>query len=695
MPFDKLRRMRDALSSATRLRDVNPNHPAIVAGSYIALLFFAVLVHRGAWNGGWKEDDARQLLSVMNIPFWHFLLDRDTWQTFADNAFTPILAGQYRGDMLLFGLNPRGFYLHHAVELAITSIFSYHLLCQRIPRHLSMLATIGLIVAMPTFSVMNFLSNRHYLTGLLLSIGSAHLYQRALHDDRTRNSIFSAGLFFLAMLAKELYAVVLIYFLLTSWRTPLFRRVLVLYVTSFVIFAAWRAYMLGSLLGGHHTDHLFIDRLAALSHVHRAIFGGDLVAAVFLVSVVILILRHRLFGIRQFVGLAAVLLAIYVPLLFATYAFQVGDYYFVLRLSFLPTWLCAAGLAYIAMLLHETGAKNTAGILMLAFIAITATASARRMDDFLTTLQEYDIQTKFIENAGSEVALFPSSLLNGFDGPLIQQVAFAAGHTPAGIILFRDDINPRFSSYWEYDVRCRCMVQLSHDKVLEKSAHLGRPDDIIISRNPISLLVTWQAQQGLASVVVEPDGDSWCLLSVPGMHSLESCQKSPLHFVRLIPKNQSSLFQAKIASRRKGGLLVSTPLMSVPIDGTLQWSRGFFLPGSFLSNGKSTICHIDSPGKKEVILSRTSPLELRGWILGPPNAGNDTIPLAILAGSTGKNFVANLHREPRPDVTNLDGTVIGGQVLDADLHRVESGNYRLLLGFEDTICNSSITMDIR
>lgn len=139
---------------------------------------------------------------------------------------------------------------------------------------------------------------------------------------------------------------------------------------------------------------------------------------------------------------------------------------------------------------------------------------------------------------------------------------------------------------------------------------------------------------------------------------------------------------------------MATPDMSVPADGTLQWSRGVFLPDSAQPGGKSSLCHIDSPGDKETFLSKASPLELRGWILGPSNIRPDTIPLAILAGAARKRYSANLYRQPRPDVKEPIGMVIGGQVLDADLHRVDPGTYQLLLGLEDAVCDTGITMTI-
>lgn len=682
-------------ASATRILGIDLDSPAFVVGSYIALLLFSVLVHRGAWNGDWREDDARQLLSVIDTPFWRLLFKHDAWMTFNFNAFTPILAGQYLLDYFLFGLNPRGFYLHQVTELAIASICTYHLLCQRVPRHLSMLATIGILVAMPTFSVINFLSNRHYLSGLILSIGSVYFYRRALNDERPMSLLISTGLFFLAMLAKELYAVTLLYFILTSWRTALFSRVLALFSVAFSIFALWRGQMLGGFIGGYGTDHPLLERIAALGQVHRAIFGSDLVAAIFTITIVILVFRHRLFGLRHLVGLAAVLIAVYFPLLFATYAFQSGKYYFVLRLSFLPAWLCGVGLAYIAMRLREVGARKTAILVLLAFIAITGFAASRTMAGFRETLHEYDIQGNFIQNAGPTSALFPTSLVGGEESSFQQQISLANGRNPSGIIKFRDDVYPGFSSYWEYDRHCHCMVQLQYSQVLEKASHLEPLSALFKPRDsaPISILVTWQARQGMTRLVFEPAGKSYCLLSVPGMYSMASCPKVTKSLERLIPKDKIALLHAQFGYARQDGLVIITPFMGVPSDGTLQWSRGVFLPSSVQPERISGKCQIDVPTNKGV-LSRTSPLELRGWILGPSNTRNDTIPLAILSGSDGKNFIANLHREPRPDIVNPDGIAIGGHVLDADLHRVEPGNYRLLLGIEDSICDTGVNMAI-
>jgi hypothetical protein len=388
------------------------------------------------------------------------------------------------------------------------------------------------------------------------------------------------------------------------------------------------------------------------------------------------------------------LLVIYLPLLFATYAFQAGDYYFVLRLSFLPAWLCAAGLAWIAARLHETGARKMACILLLAFIALTAATAMRRMGGFPESFHEYDIQAKFIENAGPEAALFASSALNGYDNDL-QLVTLAAGHAPAGLIQYGEDIYPGIKSYWEYDVRCRCMAQLSQAQVVEKASRLDRLRTLAEKSAPIPLLVTWQARQGLATIVVEPEGESWCLLAVPGIHPITVCPKSSISLVSRIPPDKFALLHAQFSRVGQNRLFVISPFMNLPADGTLQWSRGVFLPDSVQRAKAAGTCHIDTPGNMELMQPRGAPLELRGWILGPSNLTPDEIPLAILAGSSGKNYVANLYREPRPDVRIPEGMAIGGHILDADLRRVESGAYRLLLSIDNAICDTGIPMTVR
>ena len=647
------------------------------------LLLITFLAHHDALNGDWRGDDMQQLISAKDHSLFQLLFHPHAWRTFTENFFTPFLAGQYQLDILLFGYNPHGFFFHNLADLAATAILTYHFLARRSPPLLSVLACFCFLLTMPTFGMSAFLMSRHYLAGLFFAIASIYMHQNAYRGNLTRNLLASAGLFFLALMCKEIYAMVLLYFLLRSWRSPAFAKSLVLYPLLLAIFIAWRWHMLGGLVGGYDFDGSFLDRVRALACVHRAIFGSDAAAVVCLGVVTAVAVYHRLFDRKRLIYLVAFVLAAYMPLLFATFMI-----YYVpvssLRFAFFPAWLLFAGMTYIATLLWEKGNQKTAGVVLLGFLAMTTMTSVRQVEGFRNSLKDEDVQATFIRNGGPASAIFLTSAFSSLDGNIFRRLAELGGYRPSNIIVSQDDVVPGITSFWEYDHHCRCMVRLSQAQVDEKLAKLPKlPAD----NAPISLLTIWQARRGMVSLITAPDLKSTCQVTIPG--ALSDCPKESEFLKKVIPTDRMDWSRTRIRRTRNDGLVTSTPFLQIPWSGTIQWNRVVFLPIQPQPLIQSGRCRIDTPLQKTIQLKPADPMEIRGWIQAPSDIKLDAVPFATLNGAEGKRYTTNLYRTPRPEVEQSTGqTVIGAHILDADFNRVAPGTYRLLLGIENALCDT-------
>jgi hypothetical protein len=151
--------------------------------------------------------------------------------------------------------------------------------------------------------------------------------------------------------------------------------------------------------------------------------------------------------------------------------------------------------------------------------------------------------------------------------------------------------------------------------------------------------------------------------------------------------------RTRIRRIRNDGLVTSTPILQVPWTGIIQWDRGVFLSSQPQPSMQQGTCHMDVPLQREMRLKRALPLEMRGWIQTTSSVKPDAIPFAALNGADGEHYAANLYRTPRIDIEQGPGqAVIGANILDADFSRVAPGTYRLLLGIENTLCDTGTTL---
>ena len=166
----------------------------------IALLLLLVTIAHGAvvtqW---WLWDDPQLLYGVMRADAIDHLVTREAWRHQTTASFTPMLMLANELDLALFGLNPRGFYIHHLLVFAGAIVAVYAYARRLIDNELfAAIAAGALALSQPAFTVATLIMDRHYASGLLL----AALAMICFHGNRP---VLGTALYFLACLAKEVY----------------------------------------------------------------------------------------------------------------------------------------------------------------------------------------------------------------------------------------------------------------------------------------------------------------------------------------------------------------------------------------------------------------------------------------------------------------------------------------------------------
>ena len=194
-----------------------------------------------------------------------YLLKPEVWQRLPFKMITPLLFLSFDLDLALFGLDARAFLVHQLVSFGLCVAAFYLVLRLWLPRGWSAFAALLFALGPVTVEIAPLLMVRHYVETVLLCLIAVGLYVLAARGRGMGWSIASALFYFAAMLAKEI-AVPLV-FLLPLLPEGTFRRRLALaipHAAAFVLYFAYRFYMLGTLNGGYGwlVDSSDLPRLA-------------------------------------------------------------------------------------------------------------------------------------------------------------------------------------------------------------------------------------------------------------------------------------------------------------------------------------------------------------------------------------------------------------------------------------------------
>ena len=251
-------------------------------------------------------DDTVYLQAVATHSPLSYAFVPAVWQSVGWRFYTPWFLFTFDVDHALFGLDPRLYYVHQLLALALASSLVFLLLSRWLPWGAA-LAGAALFLVGPTVpSVAGALWCRHYVEGLSLALLATMAFLASVERRSVPWSVAAAALYLGALTAKEIY--VPLPFLLLALPEGHFRarvRAAAPLLGTLLAFALWRTYMLGGIVAGYDESS---QRLSAIpgramllfTSLPALLFPGYsrlevvAVAAIALTAVLLLVRRPRL-----------------------------------------------------------------------------------------------------------------------------------------------------------------------------------------------------------------------------------------------------------------------------------------------------------------------------------------------------------------------------------------------------------------
>jgi hypothetical protein len=197
----------------------------------------------------WMSDDFFHLRFLSTHSINAILFDPAAWRDAPFRMFTPGLFLSLALDRRVGGLDPGRFYFHQLASAAIAGAALYFALRGKLSRLSAAGATFLAILGLPMCRTVSLLCERHYIDGLAAAVVALLLELRV---RQRAGRILSAGAYFAAMCAKEVYAPLIILFAALAEGNLRARvRRLFPHGVAFVVYLGWRWKMLGTLGGGY------------------------------------------------------------------------------------------------------------------------------------------------------------------------------------------------------------------------------------------------------------------------------------------------------------------------------------------------------------------------------------------------------------------------------------------------------------
>jgi|GEM_PF-2435912 len=225
-----------------------PARLTALAGLIVAA---TALFHISALEGWWVSDDPQILLHARHLSTWQIFFSPHHWRLLSSSNFTPLVTLSFKVDLALFGLDPRGFFVHQLIDVALAAILLFLLVRRYASSLAGAIAAMLFIISPQTILLARSLMLRHYLEGLVLALGALLIWDHPRWPARA--PWFAAAFYLGALCAKEIYAPLPLFFLFLSWRRgDRLRKIIRDLVPSAlvaVLYIIWRRWMLGSAGG--------------------------------------------------------------------------------------------------------------------------------------------------------------------------------------------------------------------------------------------------------------------------------------------------------------------------------------------------------------------------------------------------------------------------------------------------------------
>ncbi len=341
--------------------------------SMLALVILAIIIHVTALSGFWLYDDPVLLVEAISQPARAILFDPAEYSHLSATTFTPLLLLSFKLDLLLHGLTPKVFYAHQIVAVIIAALLLYLLLRRYVPE---IYATAGAAVFLTTWETVyaaRTLMIRHYLEGLVFALAALLAWRRS--------RILAAVFYLLAMVSKEVYAPLPLFFICQSWHEGRswreIARELVPPATAAIIFLLWRWFMTG-LTGTYAAigpaPHFSALPRALWAHLvgPGPLWPGVIWGVCIAVGLALFVWRYRL-GALAFLALS--LIALLLPLLPLTSNFE-------WRYSFA---FVAFGVGILTLAVGMSGTRWAIAVLAIVLLTtVTTSIIGRRYYENLT-----------------------------------------------------------------------------------------------------------------------------------------------------------------------------------------------------------------------------------------------------------------------------------------------------------------------
>lgn len=492
----------------------------------LGLAALTLLLHHSALQGGWRADDPMLLAFAAAFSPAQYFFTREGMLQLSYASITPWAPLFYDSNLALFGLAPRGHYVHMLVVLWATAAVTALGLRRWLDAPAAWSAGALFLAMPPTGAVAQQLMTGHYAWGLLFSVLAVWAFARAVERDSLRWACVAAALYGLAALCKELYVTlpaVLLAWPRADWRSRMRCVAPVLVVAAG--YAALRLTVLGGV-GGYPTLQeersalLAWDRLAVLlQQVHIATLGNGRWGLLALLVVAAL----TVVGWRQGRRLSPLLLAgaavaLLLPSLPA-FALGGGLAHGNDRIAFALGWAVAVLMAWQ---LHgrawwPVGPRALLGGAALALLLLSQREVIARSSGPLDPLNP---AYRFLGEAPSGQVLVPAGFTGiGYLDRLAEAIRRVEGREAPRIVRDEEELaalGPETGrAAWAWHADCACLRPLGSDYDARVRKHqqrlqagAGRPMSVSVQLDARGLgkRLSWQVSGATGSVFIEVRG---------------------------------------------------------------------------------------------------------------------------------------------------------------------------------------------
>jgi hypothetical protein len=205
----------------------------------LALVILAIVIHVTALGGFWLYDDPIVLEEAIRQSTPALLFDPDEYTHLSTASFTPVVLLSFKLDWQLHGPDPRVFYTDQLLVLIAATLLFYFLLRRYVPDLYAAVGSGVFITSWAAVYAARTLMIRHYVDGLAFALAAMLVWRRS--------KVLASVLYLMAMLSKEVYAPIPLFFICQSrfegrrWRD--IARDLIAPAIAAVVFLVWRARM--------------------------------------------------------------------------------------------------------------------------------------------------------------------------------------------------------------------------------------------------------------------------------------------------------------------------------------------------------------------------------------------------------------------------------------------------------------------